>query len=225
MALPSSLFNQANNDRSDTELVTATLAGDRNAFRAIVERYQGRLFRVALGLIKNPSDAEDIVQESFVKAFLSLGSFKQQGSLYSWLHRITFNMALDQKRRNQRRGGEHFEYLESADVYSRSVYSQGARGGDSSDTANADDSPPALLNEQSAAANAIDPQTALLKREAIQRMAAAIEALSDEHRAVITLREIDGLDYDQIAQALGVPRGTVMSRLYYARKALQEALR
>jgi RNA polymerase sigma-70 factor (ECF subfamily) len=215
MALPSSLLDQDNNERSDTDLVTASIAGDRNAFRAIVERYQGRLFRVALGLIKNRSDAEDIVQESFVKAFLSLGSFKQQGSLYSWLHRITFNMALDQKRRNLSRGGEHFEYLESANVYSK---------GDSHEPQKDDESARAFFHEESAAANAIDPQTALLKREAIQRFAAAMEKLSDEHRAVVTLREIDGLDYDQIAQALGVPRGTVMSRLYYARRALQEAL-
>jgi RNA polymerase sigma-70 factor (ECF subfamily) len=196
--------------RSDQALVTATLNGDKGAYRALVERYQGRLFRVAFNVLKNTSDAEDVVQESFVKAFLSLDKFKNQASFYTWLHRITFNMAVDLQRKNRRRGGEHFEYKEDLGVYSTVQESDGNN--------TAGDAPPLTASIEG-------PQDALLRRETGKRLDQVFGQLSEEHRAVITLREVDGLDYEEIAQALGVPRGTVMSRLFYARKALQEALR
>jgi RNA polymerase sigma-70 factor (ECF subfamily) len=200
----------AHDARSDQALVTATLKGDKSAYRTLVERYQGRLFRVAFDVVKNTSDAEDVVQESFVKAFLSLDKFKNQASFYTWLHRIAFNMAIDLQRKNRRRGGEHFEYKEDLGVYSSVQESDGNESGG--------DAP-------QFAASVEGPQDALLRRETGKRLDQVFGQLSEEHRAVITLREVDGLDYEEIAQALGVPRGTVMSRLFYARKALQEALR
>lgn len=192
----------------DAALVSATLGGDKGAYRVLVERYQGRLLRVAYDILKNTADAEDVVQESFVKAFLSLDKFKNQASFYTWLHRIAFNMAVDLQRKNQRRGGQHFEYKEDFSVSSTGEGSE--RGGGADD----------LLATQ----NIEGPQEALLRKEAGRKIDEVFAKLSDEHRAVITLREVDGLDYEEIAQALGIPRGTVMSRLFYARKALQEAL-
>jgi RNA polymerase sigma-70 factor (ECF subfamily) len=202
--------NLPDQNLSDGALVSATLRGDKRAYQVLVERYQGRLLRVAMDILKNSSDAEDVVQESFVKAFVSLDKFKNQASFYTWLHRITFNMAVDLQRKNQRRGGQHFEYKEDFSV-SRSTGSD-----DISATGGA---------EVPFSQNIEGPQEALLRRETGKKIDQVFASLSDEHRAVITLREVDGLDYEEIAAALGVPRGTVMSRLFYARKALQQALR
>lgn len=195
---------------NDEALVSATLRGDRDAYRQLVERYQGRLLRVAFDIVQNASDAEDVVQESFVKAFLSLNKFKNQSSFYTWLHRITFNMAVDLQRKNQRRGGQHFEYKEEFNVLNNIR-------GPNNESKDGEEVPLSQDLE--------GPQEALLRKETGRKIEQVFSQLSDEHRAVITLREIDGLDYEEIAAALGVPRGTVMSRLFYARKALQEALR
>jgi RNA polymerase sigma-70 factor (ECF subfamily) len=196
-------------DPTDEALVTATLKGDRVAYRTLVERYQDRLLRMALEIVKNQHDAEDIVQESFVKAFLSLDKFKGQSSFFTWLYRIAFNMAVDFQRRAQRRGGQHFEYKEQIGV-SRGVGSNNHADGES--------------EELPLTQNVEGPHDALVRKQTGKKLDQAFAQLSDEHRAVITLREIDGLDYEEISQALGIPRGTVMSRLYYARKMLQRAL-
>jgi RNA polymerase sigma-70 factor (ECF subfamily) len=164
---------------------------------------------MALKVVKNQHDAEDIVQESFVKAFLSLDKFKGQSLFFTWLYRITFNMAVDYQRRSQRRGGQHFEYKEQIGV-SRGVGSNATEGAG---------------EEQPLAQNVEGPHEALVRKQTGKKLDQAFAQLSDEHRAVITLREVDGLDYEEISQALGIPRGTVMSRLFYARKMLQRALK
>lgn len=105
-------------DPSDHELVRRTQKGDREAYRILVERYQSRLLTLAADILKNRTEAEDVVQESFVKAFLSLKKFKGESSFFTWLYRITFNMAIDTKRRGARRGGNHVEFKESWGVNS-----------------------------------------------------------------------------------------------------------
>jgi len=196
--------------REDNDLVRMTLAGDREAYRTLVERYQGRLFSTALDVVKTREDAEDVVQETFVKAFLSLGQFKGQSSFYTWLYRICFNMAIDIRRKASRRGGTHLEFKEHTGV-NRAAVQEGARetGGGG------------LANHSQ---NVEGPHDALARKELGRKIQEVLGELSEEHRAVITLREVDGLDYEEIAQAIGVPKGTVMSRLFYARKALQKAL-
>ena len=196
--------------QNDNDLVRMTLQGDKEAYRALVERYQGRLFTTALDIVKTREDAEDVVQETFVKAFLSLGQFKGQSSFYTWLYRICFNMAIDIRRKAGRRGGTHLEFKENFGV-NRSAVESGAR-------------------EQGGGGTGHHPQRvegphdALARKELGRKIQEVLGELSEEHRAVITLREIDGLDYEEIAKAIGVPKGTVMSRLFYARKALQKAL-
>lgn len=192
---------------SDKELVTTTLKGDRAAYRKLVERYQGRLFNMALDVVKNREDAEDVIQETFVKAFLSLDKFKGDSSVYTWLYRIAFNMAVDVRRKSARRGGNHVEYKESLGV---------SRSGTAQNDSQEDLSPLFKSVE--------GPHEALVRKEAGQKIHQVLSQLSEDHRAVITLREIDGLNYEEISEALNIPRGTVMSRLFYARKALQEAL-
>jgi RNA polymerase sigma-70 factor, ECF subfamily len=196
--------------RDDNDLVRMTLSGDKEAYRALVERYQGRLFTTALDIVKTREDAEDVVQETFVKAFLSLAQFKGQSSFYTWLYRICFNMAIDIRRKAGRRGGTHLEYKEHISVNKGPVQDgirEGGSGGAAHHTQNVE-----------------GPHDALARKELGRKIQEVLGELSEEHRAVIMLREVDGLDYEEIADAIGVPKGTVMSRLFYARKALQKAL-
>jgi RNA polymerase sigma-70 factor (ECF subfamily) len=192
----------------DEELVKRSLEGDREAYRALVERYQSRLMAVAVDILKTREDAEDVVQETFVKAFLSLKQFKGESSFYTWLYRICFNMAVDIRRKVARRGGTHFEYKEQVSV------NNSAEGASGSTSPTVHDGSQRLEG----------PHDALARKELGRKIQEVLGELSEEHRAVITLREIDGLDYEEIAQASGAPKGTVMSRLFYARKALQKAL-
>ncbi|MEY4701433.1 MAG: hypothetical protein RL326_1620 [Pseudomonadota bacterium] len=192
----------------DDALVAATRKGDREAYKTLVERYQSRIFSMAVDIVKNREDAEDVVQESFVKAFLSLDKFKGDSSFFTWLYRIAFNMAVDVKRKSARRGGNHFEYKESL-----GVSPSGSGGIDTGETLGA----PVQHVE--------GPHEALARKQTGQKIQEVLAELSEDHRAVITLREIDGLNYEEIAEALDIPRGTVMSRLFYARKALQKALK
>lgn len=176
-------------------LIALSLSGDREAFRQLVELYQEKLFRLVFQVVRSREDAEDIVQESFVKAYLSLNTFRGQSSFYTWLYRIAFNMAIDFKRKVSRRGGEALGVEEIDQV------------------------------DQSQIGPVENPQDALIRRESGKQIQLALEGLSEEHRAVIVLREVDGLHYDEIARVVGVSKGTVMSRLHYARKRMHEALR
>lgn len=187
---------------TDEALVELAQRGDRDAFRVLVERYQDRVCAIAYGVIRNREDARDIAQEAFVKAYLGLKNFSGNSSFYTWLYRITVNMAIDFRRKKGRRGGEHLELK------------------------------PELITDSSAS-EAMDsftgsaPQSAerIIERKQLRgKIGKAMESLSEPHRAVVTLREIDGMSYDEIAQVIGVTKGTVMSRLHYARKALQELL-
>ena len=197
--------------KSDNDLVQLTRSGDREAYRTLVERYQGRLLRVALDIVKSREDAEDVVQETFVKAFLSLNNFKGDSSFYTWVYRICTNMAIDIRRKVARRGGTHIEYKESNSV-------QRSSGGDSAELGGPTALPEHLQNVEG-------PHDALIRKETGKKLQDVLAEMSPEHREIIVLREVDGLDYEEIADALGVPKGTVMSRLFYARRALQKALR
>ena len=180
----------------EKDCVRRALQGDREGFRALVEAYQGRIFRLVLQVIHSREDAEDIVQESFVKAYLSLNTFKGQSSFYTWLYRIAYNMAIDYQRRSSRRGGAPVELDEVHQTVTPA------------DPGNID-----------------GPQDMLVRKEQAARISKVMGELSEDHRVVITLREIDGLSYDEIAEVTGVSKGTVMSRLHYARKKMQDALR
>lgn len=191
----------------DEELISRVLSGDKEAYRSLFEKHSGRVRAIAFEILKNREDAEDVTQESFVKAYLSLSSFKRESSFYTWLYRIAYNMAVDQKRKRARRGGEHVEYDES-----RSVYDYGEMGETSNQYETALSSPTPGPHEE------------LHSKEVRARITEVLNKLSYEHRLVVVLREVDGLPYDEIAEITGVPRGTVMSRLHYARKALQAEL-
>lgn len=180
----------------DGDFVARARDGDHGAFRVLVERYQGRAYRLALRVLRDEAEAEDAVQDAFVKAYRSLDRFEGRAGFYTWLYRIVMNQCLDRKRRG--RGGRPVEWSEELEA---------ARD------------PAAELSAPSG------PDGELARLEVRQLVAAAIAGLPEDARRTLELREIDGLSYQEIAEALGVPRGTVMSRLHYARKRVREALR
>ena len=181
----------------DDTLIRATLGGDEEAFRELVERYKGRAFGVAVGIVGDRDDALDVVQDSFVKAYYKLKEFRFGSNFYTWFYRLLVNQAIDRWRKTAR----------SAEVPLDESWLTG------------DVSPPDSFTY---------PQTAeelAENRELGDALQRAIASLPEYHRAVIVLREVEGMEYGEIAKTLGCSVGTVMSRLHYARGKLKEALR
>ncbi len=181
----------------DEGLIRSVLAGDDEAFRVLMERYRNRAFGVAVGIVGDPDEALDVVQESFVKAYYSLKDFRFGSNFYTWFYRLLVNRAIDRWRKSAR---------------SPSVPLEETRLGE-------DDSPPDAHEYPRT------PEELAGNRELSEALTRAIAALPAHHRAVIVLREVDGLAYDEIAAVLSCSMGTVMSRLHYARARLKEALK
>lgn len=185
---------------SESEIIARAKSGDHEAFRLLVERYQGRAYRLALRIMGDEELARDIVQEAFLKAYSSLGRFEGRSKFYTWLYRLVFNLCIDTKRRDRSAG--HVEWSEEQSL--EAVPEAGALGfGDPADAT---------------------PSRELERKELRELMVQAIGALPDDARRTLLLREVDGLSYAEIAKSLGVPKGTVMSRLHYARRRVRAAL-
>lgn len=189
-------------ERSDSELVELARKGNKEAFRELFERYQRKVMAIALGMVNNPEDAMEIVQDTFVRAYENLEGFKGESSFYTWLFRITVNRAIDH-RRYQRRNPtvglqEEFGIPESDEPYDEFLSDEEGK---------------------------TDPVRQVESREIGNRVAEAIAELTPYHRAVILLREIEGLSYEEISRVMQCSKGTVMSRLHYARKKLQSKLK
>jgi RNA polymerase sigma-70 factor (ECF subfamily) len=184
---------------SDLELVGRCRQGDTAAFDELITRYRQRCFAMIYQMVRNEEDAWDLTQDGFVKAWKSLTHFRGQSAFYTWLYRIMANVSLDWLRRKHVRGDAEFD---------DQIGVRGIEPG-----------------APTAPKPAMQPIERMADREIRARVDAAIEKLSPEHRTVIVLREIEGLDYQEIADAVGCSIGTVMSRLFYARKKLQGALR
>lgn len=180
----------------DRQLVERAARGDREAFGALVQRHQDRVFNLSYQVVRNREDALDVAQEAFVKAFASLSSFKGDASFTTWMHRIVVNLAIDCLRR--RRRGDATSYDDRVAVPEEGDVGPAARE---------------------------NPETTLGARQVRSLLSRGLEALPPTHRAVLVLREIEGLTYEEIARAVGCNVGTVMSRLFYARRKLQKALR
>ena len=185
---------------SDGELVQRAREGDRDAFRELVERYQRKIATLALGMLRNRDDALDVTQETFAKAYQSLDRFKGDASFYTWTYRIAVNLCIDHRRREARLPHAMLEPRE----------------------AERSEDPLALLPDGT---DHGDPYRSTRDAEIARGLAGAIAELTPEHRAVILLREVEGLSYEEISRVLDCPKGTVMSRLHYARRQLQERLR
>jgi RNA polymerase sigma-70 factor (ECF subfamily) len=182
----------------DRALVKAAQRGDEQAFRKLVERYQRRVVQLALGMTKDPDEAMDIAQETFVKVHRYLPSFKGDSSFFTWTYRIAMNLCLDAQRRKARS-----ERLDLADS-------------DEAEIEAAMDPPSAALS---------GPQRQALNAELRGKIEEALAGLSDNHRAILILRELEGLSYEELSKVLAIRKGTVMSRLFHARLKMQNKLR
>ena len=185
---------------SDGEAIRRVLAGDGDAFAVLVERYQGRAFRLALRVLRDEEAARDAVQDSFLKAYSALPRFQGRSGFYTWLYRLVMNQCIDMKRRD--RSDREIEWEE------------GGGGESGADTL----LPPEVDGVR------FEPAASMMRKELRQRIGEAIERLPEGLRETLLLREVDGLSYAEIAEAQEVPKGIVMSRLHYARKQLQAYL-
>jgi len=181
----------------DRSLVRAAQGGDAQAFRALVEKYQRRVYQLALGMTKDADEAMDITQETFVRVHRYLPSFKGDSSFFTWTYRIATNLCLDAARKRGRT--ERVELDES----------------DAEIEAHMDPPSAALAG----------PHRAALNAELKAKIEEALAALSENHRAILLLREVEGLSYEELARTLGIRKGTVMSRLFHARLKMQRQLR
>lgn len=192
-------------DLSDRDAVSRAQKGDQEAFRVLVERYQGRIHRLAHRVLRDDEQARDAVQDAFLKAYTNLGSFEGRSSFYTWLYRLAMNLCLDARRRD--RSDRFVSTPENGDLERIATL----------------DSRPA--GEQHWRSHEEAPDEAVGRGELRAAVARAIAALPDAARETLVLREVEGLSYAEIADALDIPKGTVMSRLHYARRRVQEILR
>jgi len=179
-------------EHSDSELVQRCQRGDQSAFQELASRYYQRIFKTMLGLLHNREDAQELCQETFLRAHRKIKSFRGSSSFYTWLYRIAVNMVIDARRKQKRNPLELRESIETV--------------------------PPEYIIDEK------DPYASLRDRQLGKRILAAINELTPDQRAVIMLRTVEGLSYREIGKVLRCSEGTVMSRLHYARKKLQNIL-
>jgi RNA polymerase sigma-70 factor (ECF subfamily) len=185
-------------NRDDSGFIELSIRGDRAAFEVLVRRYQDRLYHTAYRLLGNTDDAQDVVQDAFLNAYQSLHQFKGDARFFTWLYRIAVNSAISLRRRAGRVAGR------------RAVLSA--------------DLPRGTTVEPTDESDGSRPDSALERAEDEQRLRAALDGLTPDHRAVLVLKEIEGRKYETIADVLGVPVGTVRSRLHRARLELRDLL-
>jgi RNA polymerase sigma-70 factor (ECF subfamily) len=178
-------------DESDAALAARAIAGDRLAFEALVRRYQRTVLSLCQSVLKEPDDAWDAAQDSFVRLHERLHRYRGEAPLRIFVARLALHVAIDHRRRRQR--------CPERRVDDRALARLGACGP--------------------------RPDDELSRRETGESLTAAFEQLGAAQRAILMLREMEGLSYAQIAKSLRIPVGTVMSRLFYARRSLRALLR
>lgn len=184
---------------ADEELVALAKKGETRAYDQLVRRYTPKVYTLVYNMLSNRQDAEDLVQEIFVKAYRALRRFRGQASFFTWLYRIAVNHTLNFIKSSQRRGN--------------SVSLEDANFGIETD--------PAYLSLKTR----ISPFREVSLKELQERLNAALQSLSEKHRVVVVMHDIQGIPHQEIAKMLRCSPGTVRSRLFYARKQLQHELR
>jgi RNA polymerase sigma-70 factor (ECF subfamily) len=181
---------------ADRELVARVQRGDKRAFDLLVSKYQQRIVKLVSRYVKDHSDALDVAQEAFIKAYRALPNFRGDSAFYTWLYRIAINTAKNYLVTMSRRPVE-------------------------ADLGSAEDGKPDIENIQT---DVDTPESLLLTEEIKRTVADAIEALPEDLKIAITLRELEGLTYEEIAAAMSCPIGTVRSRIFRAREAIDKRL-
>ena len=192
----SNRLEREHESEQDRRLIMRAQTGDAGAFRLLVERHQRRVFAIALGLVRDEQDAREIAQEAFLRVYKGLPSFHGGSSFFTWLYRIVTNLSIDLMRKPSRREAELHFALEG------------------------DDNESALVPHATDA----DPFDVVRRGQLSLRIQRALETLPSYHRGVILMREVEGMSYEEMAEAMQVSKGTIMSRLFHARKKLQRAL-
>jgi RNA polymerase sigma-70 factor (ECF subfamily) len=182
---------------SDAKLVEMVQRGDKAAFNVLVLRYQHRVLKLVTRYLRDPVEAEDIAQEAFIKAYRALPSFRGESAFYTWLYRIAANTAKNVLVSSRRRLVDYNLDMQDPEDYAAQVL---LKDGDT-------------------------PEGMLLTEEIRQTVTAAMEQLPDDLREAITLRELEGLSYEEIAEVMECPVGTVRSRIFRAREAIDKKLR
>ncbi len=185
----------------DQELVKLTQDGDRKAFRILMERYQRKIYAVAYGFLRNQEDALDVVQEAFIKVHRYIGKFQGNSGFYTWLYRIVANLCIDHIRRKKRHRDVEFD-----------------------DGIRHDDRESATGTDLTHLTQLGDPRELMRRKEILSAVHESMDHLSDKHRAVIVMREFQGMSYEEMATAMQCSKGTIMSRLFHARKNMQKLL-
>ena len=175
----------------EIDLIEASLSGDTKSFEVLVNRYQDRLFTAMISVVGSTEEAEDVVQEAFIQAYLKLDTFRQSSRFFTWIYRIAFNFALARRRKNRK--------LTSLDAARES------HGGDPSSSAE-------------------PPDERMSRFEDANLVHRALALLTEDHRAILVLREMEDMPYEDIAEVLDISLGTVRSRLNRARFALKTQL-
>ena len=192
------MFAVGNIMQADFALVQRAQANDRAAFNEIVLRYKSKVYNYIHRMVASASDAEDLTQETFVRAYVSIHSFQSRASLNTWLFRIATNQCIDYSRRNKKAQGMTTSLSQEND--------------DEDET------------QRDIPDVAFDPQRLLLNKELGTQLETALRELPEKLRTVVLLYDIEGLAYEEIAAIVACPLGTVKSRLFNARNALRTRL-
>jgi len=196
--------------RPDVALLQKAQQGDRGAYGQVVLLYQDRLYNAVLRLVGDREEARELTQEAFMRGLMKIDSFRGDASPYTWLFRIAVNLAIS-----------HLRKVHRFRVFSLDRPSAGGRGGRYSGDEQASSLVDRVARERTDAA----PPERIEGRERDQAVLSALGRLDAEYRAVLVMRDIEGFDYQQMADILGLPLGTLKSRLFRARMALRDELK
>jgi RNA polymerase sigma-70 factor (ECF subfamily) len=182
---------------SDQQLVERVQSGDKRAFDLLVRKYQHKLVSVISRYVKDWSECQDVAQESFIRAYRAIGNFRGDSAFYTWIYKIAINTAKNYLVSQNRRPPTDDIAIEDA----------------------------VLLDGGARLKDSATPENEMLRQEIEQTVFATVERLPEELKTAITLREVDGLSYEEIAEAMNCPIGTVRSRIFRAREAIDIQLR
>jgi RNA polymerase sigma-70 factor (ECF subfamily) len=184
------------NEQLDEELVLRVQQGDKTAYDLLVLKYQHKIIQLVNRYVKDPVDAQDVAQEAFIKAYRALGNFRGESAFFTWLYRIAINTAKNYLMSRSRRSADSQVDVQDAEQIEKAPQLQGLE----------------------------TPERYLLNQEIVETIKTAIAKLPEEMRIAIMLREFEGMSYEEIAQAMDCPVGTVRSRIFRAREAIDSKL-
>lgn len=175
----------------ELQLIQAALSGESQAFGQLVERYQDRLYTAMINVVGSADEAEDVVQEAFIQAYIKLDTFQMHSRFFTWLYRIAFNYALSRRRKN--RGQVSLDQTRESTGNEPTDYREG-------------------------------PDANIQRSESIHLLRKAMDRMTEDHKAILVLREMQGMSYESISEILSIEIGTVRSRLNRARAQLKAFL-